>query len=163
MRVWMAFEKWQSVFRNVCIVVVCAGSPIAAATDGSSLSDLGWMAGHWTGSVGDVATEEIWTAPLGGIILGLHRDVRSARPAFFEYLRIEQRESAVVYIASPRGEKATEFVLVSAGPAEVVFENSEHDFPQRITYRREYDVVTARIEGVVSGDTTARQWTWHLN
>lgn len=106
------------------------------ASDETSIDALGWLAGYWVGSAGDVAMEEFWTEPKGGIMLGLHRDVFPARPAFFEFLRIEQRESAVVYIASPRGEGATEFVLLSAGAAEVVFENLEHDFPQRIIYRR---------------------------
>ena len=106
--------------------------------------------------------EELWTEPAGGVMLGLHRDVTAGRPAFFEYLRIEQQKSSVVYIASPRGGAATEFALISAGAAEVVFENLEHDFPQRIIYRREGDLLIVRIEGEVSGETNARQWEWRL-
>ena len=95
-------------------------------------------------------------------MLGLHRDVTGGGPAFFEYLRIEQRASVVVYIASPRGGDATEFALVAAGATEVSFENSEHDFPQRIIYRRQGELLIVRIEGDVSGEPRARQWEWRM-
>lgn len=148
--------------RSLMTLMICAFSLVVAASNEVRLDDLGWMAGHWQGTSGDVAMEEFWTEPRGGVMVGLHRDVFSARPAFFEYLRIEQRESAVVFIASPRGQGATEFVLVSIGPDEVVFENLEHDFPQRIIYRRQGDLMVARIEGDGPGETKARQWEWHL-
>jgi len=142
------------------LVVWCLSGAVAA--DEASLDDLLWMAGSWEGSTGDVAMEEIWTEPRGGVMLGLHRDVPSDRPAFFEYLRIEQRESSVVYIASPRGKGATEFILVSADAAGVVFENRLHDFPQRIIYRRRGELLIARVEGDVSGDLRVEEWQWRL-
>ena len=51
---------------------------------------------------------------------------------------------------------------VAAAEHEVVFENLEHDFPQRIIYRRQGDLMVARIEGDGPGETKARQWEWHL-
>jgi hypothetical protein len=148
--------------RVAIAVLVCWGVSTSGASDGVSLDDLTWLAGHWEGSAGGVGMEEFWTDPQGGVMVGLHRDVFPARPAFFEYLRIEQRESGVVYIASPRGGNATEFALVAVGEAEVVFENLEHDFPQRIIYRRQGELMIARIEGDVSGESKARQWEWRL-
>jgi hypothetical protein len=126
------------------------------------VDDLGWLAGHWSGSAGNVAMEEVWIEPAGGVMLGLHRDVFSDQPPFFEYLRIEQRGSSVVYVASPRGADATEFALVSADLTQAVFENLEHDFPQRIIYRRAGDLLIVRIEGDVSGEPKSRQWEWRL-
>jgi hypothetical protein len=134
----------------------------AAAAPDASLDDLGWLAGYWVGSIGDVAMEEIWMEPRGGVMLGLHRDVFSDRPVFFEYLRVEQRESSVVLIASPRGRGATEFTQVSSDAAGVVFENLQHDFPQRIIYRRQGDLLIAKIEGEVSGELRVQEWEWRL-
>ena len=95
-------------------------------------------------------------------MLGIHRDVASSRPAFFEYLRIEEQEHAVVYIASPRGQGATEFVLSSINEQTAVFENPDHDFPQRITYRRVGNRLIAGIEGVVDGESRMQAWEWRL-
>lgn len=146
----------------VCVVLTGCWLSIAIGAEPTALEQLQWLAGHWMGSAGGIAMEEIWTEPGGGVMLGLHRDVMEGRPTFFEYLRIEQRNMAVVYVASPRGGGATEFTLVSASPAEVVFENPEHDFPQRIIYRRHGDLLIARIEGDVAGETRAREWEWRL-
>ena len=146
----------------LCAVLVSGWPSIVSASDEAILDDLEWLAGHWRGEAGEVVMEEIWTQPRGGVMVGLHRDVFPERPAFFEYLRIEQRDSEVVYIASPRGQGATEFVLISAGPTDVAFENLEHDFPQRILYSREGDRLIARIEGEVSGEARSRQWEWRL-
>jgi hypothetical protein len=67
------------------------------------------MAGHWTATVDDVHMEEVWIEPAGGVMLGVHRDVRAGGGAFFEYLRIEARDNGVVYVASPMGSEVTEF------------------------------------------------------
>ena len=43
----------------------------------------------------------------------------------------------------------------------MVFENPEHDFPQRIVYWREGDrVLHARIEGVIKGKERKDEWHW---
>jgi len=127
-----------------------------------TLDELAWLAGHWVGSSEATVTEELWLAPAGGLMLGLHRDVAPGRPAVFEYLRIEEREHGPVYVASPHGGAATEFPLVAAGLEEVVFENPGHDFPQRIIYRREGNALIARIEGELEGHPRSAQWEWRL-
>ncbi|MDH3253831.1 MAG: DUF6265 family protein [Acidobacteriota bacterium] len=127
----------------------------------SLLSTLHWLAGRWEGTEGEVRSEETWTAPAGGLMLGLHRDVRSNESAFFEYLRIVEVERGLVYMAQPLGRPATEFRLQEIGERHVVFENPEHDFPQRISYRRDLDeTLVVRIEGESGGDTKSAEWRW---
>ena len=106
--------------------------------------------------------EEFWTTPDGGVMVGLHRDVFPNKASFFEFLRVAETDRGLTYTASPRGTGTTEFVLVSLGSQRVVFENLEHDFPQRIIYRREHDRLTASIEGEVDGAVKSSEWTWDL-
>jgi hypothetical protein len=120
------------------------------------------MSGHWVGSADDVEMEEAWIEPNGGVMLGVHRDVTPGKSAIFEYLRIEDRDGTVVYIASPMGRGATEFPLLLLGERVAVFENPDHDFPQRIIYRRNGDRLTAQIEGLVDGELRSREWVWVL-
>ena len=125
------------------------------------LSSLAWMAGSWEGEAGGVEMEEHWTAPKGGVMLGLHRDVRPERPAFFEFLRIVETEDGVTYLASPMGREPTPFSLVEASGTRVVFENPEHDFPQRISYELSEDGwLVSRIEGLVDGELRGSEWRW---
>ena len=40
--------------------------------------------------------------------------------------------------------------------------NPSHDFPQHIEYRREGDVLHARIEGAENGESKSVEWSWTL-
>jgi hypothetical protein len=124
------------------------------------LSELTWLAGTWTGEAHGTRMEEHWTLPHGGIILGLHRDVRNEGRAFFEYLRIESTAEGVFYQASPKGKPAVPFEMVEHSSTKAVFENPEHDYPQRITYRREGDVLIARIESITDENARVSEWRW---
>ena len=145
----------------VLCVAVTTLTPVSAENP-QELADLAWIAGHWSGQTDEIVMEENWMAPSGGVMLGLHRDVRRGQPAFFEYLRITARNGRLVYVASPRGTGTTEFVLVSLEGQRAIFENLEHDFPQRIIYSREGDRLTARVEGMVDGKLQSKEWVWEL-
>ena len=146
----------------VLAIIVWCGGVLASGQEAPALGDLGWMAGHWVGHSGDVGMEEFWTTPDGGVMVGLHRDVFPDGSSFFEYLRIVTTKRGLTYIASPKGTGTTEFVLVSLDGQSVVFENPEHDFPQRIIYRRVGDQLKARIEGEVNGVLKTTEWVWDL-
>ena len=132
--------------------------PLAAAED--SLDGLAWISGTWEGTSGSVRQEEHWTRPAGGVILGLHRDLFEGGRSFFEFLRIEHRDGEIFYIAMPRGRSATEFRLIELEDGHAVFENPEHDFPQRIIYNRKGETLSARIEGDQDGETRSSGWEW---
>ena len=61
-------------------------------------------------------------------------------------------------MASPGGRGDTAFRLVAQSEGEAVFENLEHDFPQRIRYTLRGDALTARVED--ASGAKGIQWTW---
>lgn len=80
-------------------------------------------------------------------MLGISQTVRSGRTEF-EFLRIESVERGVVdYVAQPSGRPPTRFRLTDNSATHADFANPAHDFPQRIRYAREGDVLTAEISG----------------
>ncbi len=122
------------------------------------VDDLGWLAGAWRVD----GTEEIWLPPAGGMMVGLGRTV-SPRGTSFEFLRIQtDGRGGVVYIAMPDGGTPTTFRLATRGAREVAFENPEHDFPRRITYRRDGDTLHVRLDGVDKNGARTVEMTWHL-
>ena len=90
--------------------------------------------------------------PAGGVMLGMSRTVREGRLIEEERLRIHMREGVLTYTAEPSGQQLTHFALKSLTDDLAVFEAPEHDFPQRILYRRvSPDSMVARIEGEQDG------------
>lgn len=137
-----------------------AGGTVRAAQP-PSVTSLAWMAGSWAGRDGRAEHEEHWTAPRGGAMVGMHRTVAAGRMVEFEFLRIEERDGTLVYLSMPGGRSpATPFTLKQLGRERVVFENSAHDFPQRVLYWKEGDALRARIEGTADGQARALEWRW---
>ena len=117
---------------------------------GWTISDLGWMAGDWqTASTGRAVSEEHWTRPAGGSMIGISRTLVGDRTASFEFLRLEERGDSIYYVASPKGRcPATDFKLTRVSGQEAVFENPQHDFPKRIIYRKNSEGgLTAIVDG----------------
>lgn len=142
-------------------VALMAAAPLAAQAPSGGVESLAWMEGAWAGEKDGVAMEELWTGPRGGALLGLHRDVKGQRLLSWEFLRIQATDAGIVYFASPRSAPPTAFKLVEAGDKRAVFENKEHDFPQRILYWVDAKgALHARIEGPQGGKTVAEEWVW---
>ncbi len=128
--------------------------------DDPALGRLAWMSGSWVRELDGNTSEELWTTPRGGSMLGVNRTIEGGKLMFFEYLRIESTPEGIVYIASPKGRRPTTFRLVEEGPQRAVFENPTHDFPQRIIYWREGPLLSARIEGEQRGQMSSDEWQW---
>ena len=148
--------------RLSCILAfsILAISATGLAQDPADVEQLAWMAGAWRGERGGTSMEEWWTSPRGGLMLGLHRDVPPSGDAFFEYLRIEQTEDGLVYMASPAGRPPTPFPLVKLESRKAVFSNPKHDYPQRILYWLEDGELHARIEGDTPMGTESSEWVY---
>ena len=143
------------------VVVLLAASPLAAQVPPGGVEALAWMAGTWAGERDGVAMEELWTIPRGGALLGLHRDVKAGRLLSWEFLRIQATDAGTFYYASPLSAPPTAFKLVETGDKRAVFENKQHDFPQRVLYWVDTKgALHARIEGPQGDMTVSEEWVW---
>jgi hypothetical protein len=126
----------------------------------ASIDDLAWLAGRWEASnEGGRWTEEMWSAPRGGIMLGASRSGRGASLREFEFLRLQAGEDGVpVYLAQPSGRPPVRFRLAARASTGATFENPDHDFPQRIAYSRSGETMTATISRL--DGSNAMSWTF---
>lgn len=131
-----------------------AATPQGAKSNAASehqIDQLGWLAGTWRGTSHGAATVEMWTAPAGGMMLGVAQAYTGEKTRNFEFMRIEPREDGgLAYVAQPNGNKPTVFPLTKIDGQQAVFENPQHDMPRRIIYKRNGDELLARIEGEVN-------------
>ena len=128
--------------RSLIAVLLVAPAPASA----QEAAMPGWLAGCWEQIEGDRWTDECWTYPRGGIQLGSGRSGRGDALRSWESMQIVRGgDGKLSFWASPGGAPRVQFPLVSQGPREVVFANPAHDYPQRIRYWREGELLQAEV------------------
>ncbi len=136
--------------------LLCAGllifGTVAAQEKKNTIADFAWLAGCWDGSGGGREYLEQWMKPSGQTLLGVSRTVVGGKTVEYEFVKIHEQEGEIFYTAKPSGQPEASFKLIKYANKEAVFENPEHDFPQRIIYRLEKDgSLAAAIEGMSKG------------
>lgn len=117
----------------------------------------GWMAGCWSEQQGPNWTEECWTGPRAGMMLGSGRNGHGEDLRSWEAMQIERSgDGKLIFYASPKGTPRVAFPELSSGPREIVFANPQHDYPQRIRYWREGMDLAAEIS--LMDGTKAYRW-----
>ena len=130
----------------------------ALADPVTQVETLSWMSGRWIEVRNGVVTQEAWLAPSGGKMAGVNQSSREGRPTAVEHMTIVDTADGAILMTLPPGQTPTAFLLKPGAEGEAVFENPEHDFPQRVIYRRCDADLCARIEGVRRGETVGRDW-----
>lgn len=123
------------------------------------IGDLAWLSGAWVGTRGTggaTSIEERWSPPLGGAMLAISRTVSRGKMSAFEYLRVVERDGALVYVAQPGGAASTEFVLTEVSATRAVFDNPRHDYPKRIVYELSADGGLNATIGYIQGGSPRR-------
>jgi hypothetical protein len=136
------------------------GSETVLDADDVELDALGWLAGSWQGKTDSGETEEHWTPPRGGTMLGTSRTIADGRTVGYEFLRIEESPGGLIYHAQPSGQPSTRFSAVMVSNRRAVFVNRAHDFPQQITYEAlGPGELRVRLEAKKGSETQAQEWT----
>ena len=151
------FQMWA----KGAAVAMLLGAPALAGAQGAgdALGRLAWLSGGWVSEADGRWTEEQWSEPRGGLMLGLGRSGKGDRATGFEFMRIAiDADGKIVFWGSPGGRSAVPFRLVEEVVGGATFANPSHDFPKRISYRRDGD----RLIATVSGDepSTSQRWIY---
>lgn len=134
----------------VTLSCLVSANPLAAE---QGVERVGWLSGCWQVQFGEPGTIEQWLAPAGGTMLGVSRTIKQGKTVEFEFMQLRQLPDGVLaFIAQPGGRAPTVFRSSHVGTSEVVFENLQNDFPQRVSYSRpDESRLLASIEGVSEG------------
>ena len=126
-----------------------------------TVTDVAWLSGCWELTRNDRHIVEQWTKPEGGTLLGMSRTVRGEKTVEYEFIVIREANGRLEYVAKPSGQPEAVFTAARVSADEVVFENPQHDFPTKISYRRQVDGgLLARIEGVRGGQNRAIEFPY---
>lgn len=101
------------------------------------LEDVAWIAGHWRGEAMGAMTEEIWSPPLGGSMMGSFKLAGPDSVVFYELMHIQQQGQTLLlqirhfsgnFFAWEDKEETVDFRLVEITENKVVFDG--------LTFRR---------------------------
>ena len=139
--------------RLLLAIAVAAAALVPASAQAPDISRVAWLTGCWALTDGDRSVEENWMAPRGGVMIGSGRTVRGGVLADYELVVLRQQNGRLVYEAHPANQTVASFTAITVTASSVVFENPQHDFPQRVGYERRGDALTAWVEGTTGGRT----------
>ena len=109
--------------------------------------------GKWKMDFDKAEVYEKWELVNETELAGKSYSIKDEVQIISENLYIKKFAGQWAYIAVPEGQNITLFALVEYSTKKFVFENKEHDFPQRIIYEFHKDgKLTAAIDGEVDGE-----------
>lgn len=130
----------KSVAIALCLLIT---STVSYASD-EALPE--WLAGGWELTSGTGWGDEYWTPPRGGIMIGAARIGKETALSSFESMRIGYDEGGkLAFWAMPQWTTQSKFLMAKQTDNEIVFENSAHDYPQRVRYWRDGKLLKAEI------------------
>ena len=128
------------------LLVALALAPVAAQAQEAAMP--AWMAGCWQMRDGERWAEECWTIPRGGQMMGSGRTGAGDAVRSFEFMLIERGEDGLLFRAAPGGSGWTAFAAGEDPGEGVTFLNPGNDYPQRVRYWREGDLLKAEISQI---------------
>lgn len=147
------------------LLLLAATLGVAAIPDahaGDLPEELEFLSGCWRGEVGRDGSRiiEQYSDTDGETLLGQLKTVNGSETVFFEFLEISTDEDGVWLQPYPNGVQApVRFRLVELEPDKASFDNPEHDFPRRITYRLlPGGELLTRVAGVVGERTVVEEY-----
>ena len=123
-----------------------------------------WMAGCWEMQSQERWTEECWSSPRGGMMIGYSRGGSGGVLTEWEMMQIVHEETddpaavKLAFWASPGGRTRTMFAWVPDSLPGITFFNVENDYPQRIRYWSEGDDLMAEI--ALADGSKPRAWRY---
>src|SRR5688572_28160336 len=62
----------------------------------ATVNVMAWLAGSWEGEGLGGVSEEIWSEPRGGVMMGMFRSLKQDQPVFYEFLMFVEEKGTVV-------------------------------------------------------------------
>lgn len=124
-----------------------------------------WLIGTWENKTPKGSIYETWIRISDNEFSGKSYILKEKDTIIFETIRLVQEQDGLFYIPTVKNQNdgsAVRFALKSISDTAMVFANSQHDFPQIISYTRiNTDRLVAEISGTNDGRT--RKQTFPMN
>lgn len=136
------------MLKYLLILIFIIMSKTAFSQNNADMQKLLWIVDKWVSQSENSTSYEHWEKTNETLYTGGSETIKNGDTVFAEKLKIELIEGKVYYIADVAHNPApVKFLLTEVNENSAIFENPEHDFPQKITYINENGILHAVIEG----------------
>lgn len=85
--------KWTLALTGIAIalssMMLPAKEEVAKAIE-FDINNYSWLAGHWTGDGFGGVSDEVWSLPAGGIMMGVYRNIQKGKVVFYEFITLDE-------------------------------------------------------------------------
>ena len=129
-----------------------------------TIEDFGFFLGKWKMETNKGTVYEEWQVSDRNKLTGSSYRVKDNKTTLLENLELSIESDGVYYIPTVINQNdglPVKFKLISSKNRVYIFENPEHDFPQRIVYLpKDRDNLHARIEGTYNGSEASSEFIY---
>jgi len=119
--------------------------------------------GKWKMISDNIKYFEEWKSLNEDELAGIGFSIEDGDTVISEKLFLRKFDDTWAYVAIPSKQNITLFALTDFSERKFVFQNDEHDFPQKIIYEFHKDgKLTAAIEGIVGGEIRRREFNYMI-
>lgn len=127
--------------------------------------ELSWLKGKWSAHVEGSDVNETWTMKNDSTWIGKSAFLRDGKALFTEVMSIRQENGKLIFVSAVSDQNEGDevvFTEIQRTAESVLFENKNHDFPQRIAYvKKGKDKMMAYISGNLNGE--AKRIDFHFS
>lgn len=158
----IAFEEnGEKQFRKMSNSSIVVLGQLKVANQASKLDDLAWFIGQWHQVEGpDLFSFEEWKRNSPNLYTGRAWTIYQHDTVHVETLELLLENNEIFYIPTVMENNGpVRFKMTHLDGKSVLFENPEHDFPQKISYEAKGDsMLLAKISGVKDGQEASKEF-----
>jgi len=148
------------IFLALLLVVVSCQKKETVEKDKIKIAD--WLIGNWENKNPDGVLTENWEKVNDSTFAATSYFIKEKDTLHLEKIVLSQKGEKLTYSATVNGQndnKAIDFPSTSETATKLVFENPQHDYPQKITYTKNANnTLTAEISGKLNGKMTTERF-----
>jgi hypothetical protein len=137
------------------LIIVSVSCQKKETVEKDKIKKADWLIGNWENTSPDGVLTENWQKVNDSTFSAVSYFIKAKDTIHSESIVLAQKGEALTYIATVKGQnvdKPVVFPSKSETENQLVFENPQHDYPQKITYTKgANNTLTAEISGKLNG------------
>jgi hypothetical protein len=143
-------------------IAISCGNNSTPITRTYKIAKINWLIGEWRNNSPEGNLTETWVQQNDSVLACKTFFVVGTDTVFSEEITLEQQGEELLYIPVIKNQNnglPVEFKLTTATDNLLIFENPQHDFPQKLTYTLvNKDSLIAEISGMQNGKPHTEQF-----